>query len=93
METDDGLSAAETDDGESEAETDDGREPRGEYPMVALVEEDISFGSKKGYPTERRPSAFWRELSDAPADVIEAWFTEDKIPIGEKVQKDPQKME
>ena len=93
VETDDGLSAAETDDGESEAETDDGREPRGEYPMVASVEEDIIFGSKKGYPTERRPSAFRRELSDAPADVIEAWFAAEKIPIGEAVQKDPEKME
>ena len=61
VETDHGFLSAETDDSESEAETDDGREPRGEYLMVAFMEEDIIFGSKKGYPTEQRPSAFRRE--------------------------------
>ena len=57
VETDNGLSAVETDDGESEAETDYGKEPRGEYLMVAYVEEDIIFGSKKGYPTALGVSA------------------------------------
>ena len=91
--TDDGLSAAETDDALSAVETDDGKGLGKEELLVVSVEEDFIFGSKKGYPTERRPSAIRRELSDAPADVIEAWFAAEKIPIGEKVKSDPAKME
>ena len=91
-ETGDRRSAAETDDGMSAAETDD--EGSGERRQwAATVEEDQIFGAKKGYPTDRRPKAFRRELSTAPADVIEAWFAQVKIPIGEAVRKDPEKME
>ena len=92
-ETDDGMSAAETDDGLSGAGTDDGARPAKDVPLVASVEEDFIFGSKKGYPTDRRPSAVRRELSETPVEVIEAWFAAEKIPVGETVQKDPKKME
>ena len=65
---------------------------RGRVAWVASVEEDEIFGKRKGYPTDRRPCDFRRELSDTPADVIDAWFAEANIPIGESVKNDPEKM-
>ena len=59
---------------------------------VASVEEDEIFGKRKGYPNDRRPCDYRCELSDTPADVIDCWFAEANIPIGESVKKDPEKM-
>ena len=80
--------AAETGVEESAAETDEGDN----VPWAATAEEDHIFGNRRGYPTDRRPASFRRDLSGAPAEVIDAWFAESKIPIGEAVQKDPEKM-
>ena len=80
--------AAETGVEESAAETDKGDSA----PWVATAEEDHIFGNRRGYPTDRRPASFRRDISGAPAEVIDAWFAESKIPIGEAVRKDPEKM-
>lgn len=62
VETGDRRSAAETDAGMSAAETDN--EGSGERRQwAATVEEVQIFGAKKRYPTDRRPKAFRRELS------------------------------
>jgi hypothetical protein len=81
----------EGDSGQSGGETHE--ENSGErVAWAATTEEDEIFGKRKGYPTDWRPNSFRREHSNAPADVIEAWFTETSIPIGESVKKDPEKM-
>ena len=56
-------------------------------PMAATVEKDEIFGKRKGYPTGRRPVDFQREMSQAPVDEIDEWFSQAQIKFGAEVEK------
>src|SRR5205807_8224522 len=53
-------------------------------PTAANIEEEV-FGRTRGYPTERRPIDYRRDIDhDTPDRVIDKWFSESKIKIGPK---------
>ena len=56
-------------------------------PMAATVEEDDIFEKRKGYSTGRRPVDFQHEMSEAPEDEINEWFSQAHIKFRAEVEK------
>ena len=52
--------------------------------QVASVEEDVLFGQKVGYPTERWPANYDRELTTEPWETVREWFKTFSVTIGPK---------
>ena len=52
--------------------------------QVASVEEDVLFGQKVGYPTERRPVDYAWELTTEPWETVREWFKTFSVTIGPK---------
>ena len=63
----------------------------GREVLVATVEEDHIFGTRRGYPTNKRPATFRRELSDALVEVIEAWVCKGLDSCWRRGQKESRK--
>ena len=52
--------------------------------QVSSVEEDVLFGQKVGYPMDRRPVDYARELTTEPWETVQEWFKTFSVTIGPK---------
>ena len=65
-----------------------GSRPEGKTEvMAATVEEDEIFGNMRGYPTERHPINYRREISNASDAEVNSWFEKAQIRFGADVEK------
>ena len=60
---------------------------KGKVRQVATLEEERLFGQKVGYPTNRSPIDYQRELSTDPWETVEQWFSTFGVTIGSKANE------